>query len=81
MSFQKVIKQLGRYLQATKKDDQLSPEHLDVLLQKLKKKRSKISRQLDNVSTTSKKKAFKLEIRILDKQIEKAMELKTKLND
>ncbi len=51
-------------------------KQLDELIRKLQNKQERYSKKLESTSSVAKRKSYKLEIRILAKQIEKARHLK-----
>jgi hypothetical protein len=53
---------------------------LDELIGKLQKKQESYSKKLERTSSLSKRKSYKLELKILAKQLEKARQLKEEKN-
>ncbi len=75
MDLQKLLKKLGQLLDYSERSGQPDCESVEELLEKLKKKRDKLEKKIDDETSSSKRKSLKLDLKITKAELKKGRKL------
>lgn len=78
MGLEKLIKQLGHMLDEPGKNKKADCESIEDLLDKLKKKKNKLEKEIKKEDRASKRKKLKLELKITSAELKKGQKLRSK---